>query len=238
MSLLSPRSHAYPSCSRSIALFHLSLPSSSNYDLCKPHERGKQRQNCSRPRHAKKGLASICCKPNVVSVLIDNIRIRNWRAKGHTCICAMALAHRLFTNFVLRSRSSSKIFWFSFITYDRNVFFKLYIIISKNLSNAFVKNVFTKIFIVLCVISLCATWFFFNNSQSRIDKDNFKNKRILSTRFFDFDKVKDYNLLYSHMLFTTKKFVVTIKNIEIKKNNTIIIYVIEDLKLFNVFRVE
>lgn len=66
-------SRSYPSGSHPVA-YHSSLPSSSNDDLGKPHERGQQSQNCSRPRHAKKGLALICRKPNVVSVLVDNIR--------------------------------------------------------------------------------------------------------------------------------------------------------------------
>lgn len=149
----------------------------------------------------------------------------------------MALAHRLFTNPILRSRPPPKASWSSFMPHGRNVSFKSYVITPKELSEALAKNVPTKISTAPRVIPLCAAWFLPNDPQGRTGKDSFKKKRIPSARFFDLDEVKDHDSPYPHMLPTAEGFAAAMKNIGIRRDDAVVVYDTEDLGLFSAPRV-
>lgn len=119
----------------------------------------------------------------------------------------------------------------------RGISLQSYIVSPKELSDALTKNVHTKISTAPRVIPLCAAWFLPNDPQGRTGQQVFKEKRIPSARFFDLDAVKDHESPYPHMLPTAEGFAKAMRNLGVKKDDTVVVYDTRELGLFSAPRV-
>lgn len=123
------------------------------------------------------------------------------------------------------------------LTQTRRISLQSYIVSPKDLSDALAKNAHTKISTAPRVIPLCAAWFLPNDPQGRTGQQVFKEKRIPSARFFDLDAVKDSESPYPHMLPTAEGFAKAMRNLGVKRDDTVVVYDSRELGLFSAPRV-
>ncbi|MCJ1301509.1 hypothetical protein MMC08_004310 [Hypocenomyce scalaris] len=119
----------------------------------------------------------------------------------------------------------------------RCVSLQSYIVTPKQLADALTKNVPTKISTSPRIIPLCAAWFLPNDPDGRSGQKVFHDCRIPSARFFDIDQVKDHDSKYPHMLPTAEGFADAMRNIGIRKDDTVVVYDTKELGIFSAPRV-
>lgn len=119
----------------------------------------------------------------------------------------------------------------------RRISLQSYIVSPKELSDALAKNVHTKISTAPRVIPLCAAWFLPNDPHDRTGQQVFKERRIPSARFFDLDAVKDPESPYPHMLPTAEGFAKAMRNLGVKRDDTLVVYDSQELGIFSAPRV-
>src|SRR6266536_4979336 len=120
---------------------------------------------------------------------------------------------------------------------SRHITLSSYLVTPKELHEALKKNVKSKLSTAPRIIPLCATWFMLNDLQARTGIEAFKNKRIPSARFFDLDAVKDHDSKYPHMLPTREGFAEAMQELDIRRDDEIVVYDSEDMGIFSAPRV-
>ncbi len=119
----------------------------------------------------------------------------------------------------------------------RGMSLQSYIVTPKELSSALGKDVQAEISSAPRIIPLCAAWFLPNDSNRRTGQQVFKKKRIPSARFFDLDAVTDNDSPYPHMLPTAERFAEAMRELGIKRDDTVVVYDTEELGIFSAPRV-
>lgn len=119
----------------------------------------------------------------------------------------------------------------------RMISLKSYVVTPKELSDALNKNAHNKISTAPRVIPLCASWFMHNDPQGRTGLKVFKERRIPSARFFDLDAVKDHQSPYPHMLPSSDDFAKAMRELRIKRDDSVVVYDSQELGIFSAPRV-
>ncbi|SPO02171.1 related to thiosulfate sulfurtransferases [Cephalotrichum gorgonifer] len=113
-------------------------------------------------------------------------------------------------------------------------FFSSFIVTPQELSDALAKNP-PRISPEPKTVAVCASWFMPNDSRSGIEV--FREKRIPKARFFDLDKVIDKHSPYPHMLPDPKEFALTMSEIGVRREDTVVVYDSKELGIFSAPRV-
>ncbi|KAL6716682.1 hypothetical protein ACLMJK_006250 [Lecanora helva] len=85
------------------------------------------------------------------------------------------------------------------------------------------------------IIPLCSTWFLPNSPHS--STQTYRHSRIPSSRFFDLDAVKDPHSPYPHMLPPPQHFSAAMRELRIRRSDTVVVYDSAELGLFSAPRV-
>lgn len=119
----------------------------------------------------------------------------------------------------------------------RMISLKSYIVTPKELSDALTKNVPTKISTAPRIVPVCASWFMPNDPQNRTGLKVFMEQRISSARFFDLDAIKDHESAYPHMIPTPEEFAKAMRDMRIRKDDTVVVYDTKEMGIFSAPRI-
>ncbi|KAF1945099.1 Rhodanese-like protein [Clathrospora elynae] len=85
------------------------------------------------------------------------------------------------------------------------------------------------------IVPLCASWFLPNDGRNGYE--TFLAQRIPHARFFDLDAVKDPHSPFPHMLPSAEDFAVAMRNLGIRRKDSVVVYDTKELGIFSAPRV-
>lgn len=110
-----------------------------------------------------------------------------------------------------------------------------YLVTPADLNSALQKNVHSKLSTAPRAIPLCASWFLPNDGRD--GRETFVAQRIPHARFFDLDAVKDPHSPYPHMLPDAAQFAAAMRNLGIRREDSVVVYDSKELGIFSAPRV-
>lgn len=110
-----------------------------------------------------------------------------------------------------------------------------YLVSPADLNSALQKNVHSKLSTAPRVIPLCASWFLPNDGRNGYD--TFVQQRIPHARFFDLDAIKDPHSPYPHMLPSAEHFAKAMRQLGIRREDSVVVYDTKELGIFSAPRV-
>lgn len=115
--------------------------------------------------------------------------------------------------------------------------FSSYCVTPKELYQALLKNPPSRVSTDPKTIAVCGAWFLPNDPEKRTGLQVFKKAHIHNARFFDLDKIADTSSPYPHMLPSPEVFRDAIRELGIKRDDTVVVYDSAEQGIFSAPRV-
>jgi thiosulfate/3-mercaptopyruvate sulfurtransferase len=112
-----------------------------------------------------------------------------------------------------------------------------YLVSPNELATALKANSPSKLSTSPKTIPICGSWFLPNDPEKRTGQQVFKASHIPSARFFDLDKVADTSSPYPHMLPSPEVFRDALRELGVKRDDTLVVYDSAELGIFSAPRV-
>jgi thiosulfate/3-mercaptopyruvate sulfurtransferase len=112
-----------------------------------------------------------------------------------------------------------------------------YLVTPNELSAALRANAPSKLSTSPKTIPICGSWFLPNDPEKRTGQQVFRASHIPSARFFDLDKVADTSSPYPHMLPSPEVFRDAMRDLGVKRDDTLVVYDTAELGIFSAPRV-
>ncbi|KXT13472.1 hypothetical protein AC579_8622 [Pseudocercospora musae] len=108
-----------------------------------------------------------------------------------------------------------------------------YLVPPAQLDKALRKNAPSRLSTAPKTIPVCGSWFLPNDPEQRTGYEVFKKAHIPNARFFDLDKISDTSSPYPHMLPSPDVFRDAMRELGIKRDDTVVVYDAAETGIFS-----